>query len=183
MFIYKVTNKINQKQYVGQTTRTISIRFLQHCKWSTSALGNAIKKYGKDNFYTELLSKCDSPECLDSCEDYWIDHFQTLAPNGYNLVTGGRRHRVWSETSLVKASKSKLGIKNPQYGKLSSQTQKNKASLANKGKPKSLEHRAKLSAANIGKKASVETRLKMSKAAKLAVNSGRFKSGKNNHGN
>lgn len=54
-----------------------------------SALKLAIQKYGKENFYFEELSRCDSLEALDIAEIYWIDHLQTLAPDGYNLSPGG----------------------------------------------------------------------------------------------
>lgn len=54
--IYKITNLINGKVYIGQTTQPIEKRFKSHCyKDGCTKLYNAMKKYGKSNFSIELL--------------------------------------------------------------------------------------------------------------------------------
>ena len=79
--IYKITNKINGKVYVGQTTKTLKERFEKHC-WGTTkkdsyhfnmAIKKAIKKYGKENFTIELIeevetTKLDEREVYAQCE-------------------------------------------------------------------------------------------------------------------
>ena len=57
MIVYKVTNKINNKIYIGITTRNINIRWKEHCnlRARSSILKSAISKYGKDNFIIEEI--------------------------------------------------------------------------------------------------------------------------------
>lgn len=108
--IYKITNNITNKCYIGQT-RThykrldkiietgIQHRWKQHkskakqCKTEDVKkqcrfLNSAINKYGSDNFNIEEVHKCDLKD-IDYWEDYFIKKYNTLAPNGYNLREGG----------------------------------------------------------------------------------------------
>ena len=97
--IYKITNLINQKSYIGQSIN-ISRRIKDHfqkaeCPSDVSyngALHSAIRKYGKNNFVWEVLEEC-SPEELDSKEQYYIQKFNTYSPNGYNILEGGQKIR------------------------------------------------------------------------------------------
>ena len=80
-FIYKVTNKVNDKVYIGQTVRSVSLRWKEHVRYSsydnldyTSLLYHAIRKYGEDSFSVEELEKCED-EKLDERERYWIDFY------------------------------------------------------------------------------------------------------------
>lgn len=71
--IYLVTNKINNKQYVGQTKQSIGYieRFKRHCSNKTNDLfHNALKKYGPDNFEVSLLENNISEEIVDEREKY-----------------------------------------------------------------------------------------------------------------
>lgn len=106
MVIYKITNKINNKVYIGQTTSNVKYRWRQHCNASSyknriSAIGNAISKYGKDNFIFEILEIC-TLEILDVKEKYYINFYNSLAPNGYNLETGGNLNKTLSEETKLK---------------------------------------------------------------------------------
>ena len=74
--IYKISNSINDKVYIGQTVRTIKKRFACHIG---SALKNefpdnyfhrAIRKYGKDCFKIEQIDEADSKEELNEKEKY-----------------------------------------------------------------------------------------------------------------
>ena len=87
--IYVITNKINGKQYVGQTSRNIEDRYYEHCydKRSTSHIHNAIQKYGISNFTIEELETVDLT-LLDEREQYWIQQLDTYK-NGYNKNIGG----------------------------------------------------------------------------------------------
>ena len=90
-FIYKITNDINDKVYVGQTSGTLEERFKQHKKKinsedrKTYPLYNAMKKYGVEHFFIESLEETDN---LQEREQYWIKYFDSYN-NGYNATHGG----------------------------------------------------------------------------------------------
>ena len=89
--IYLITNKINGKQYVGQTARDIWTRFEEHCKPSnSSAIGKAIQKYGYLNFSLEEIERVPLDK-LDEREKHWIKHYNTYSL-GYNQTHGGDAH-------------------------------------------------------------------------------------------
>lgn len=94
--IYKITNKINGKIYIGQTMKSLEERFQKHC-WGTSendkyhlnmAIKKAIKKYGKDNFTIELVEEVEQNK-LDEREVYWISFYDSYN-KGYNCTLGGQ---------------------------------------------------------------------------------------------
>lgn len=92
-YIYKITNDINNKIYIGKTNLTIKKRFYQHCvdsKKSTMEkrpLYNAMNKYGIEHFYIEQIEKC-LPNKASEREKYWITFYKSYE-NGYNATTGG----------------------------------------------------------------------------------------------
>ena len=86
--IYKITNKFNDKIYVGQTTRTVEVRFKEH-RCADSHLGNAIREYGEKNFTLEIIEECETREQLNEREIFWIAYFNCKHPNGYNHTDGG----------------------------------------------------------------------------------------------
>lgn len=99
-YIYKISNNINNKIYIGKTTRDIKTRFKQHCsktahKEDNSILHKAMDKYGINNFYIEEVNvvtsntKEDLTILLNEMEKYYIDVFDTVSPNGYNILRGG----------------------------------------------------------------------------------------------
>ena len=85
--VYKITNLINGKLYIGQTIRTIEERFNDHI-YDDSNIGNAIREYGCENFSIEVIEKCKSKEELNAYENYYIAYFDSKEPNGYNLIGG-----------------------------------------------------------------------------------------------
>ena len=85
--IYCIENKINHKKYIGLTTRSIKERFSEHCKADT-VIGEAIRKYGVDNFMCYEVDKAQSKNELSELEIHYIHHFGTLK-NGYNCTIGG----------------------------------------------------------------------------------------------
>lgn len=86
--IYKITNTVNNKSYIGQTRQSIQFRWNQHTsKKDNTYFHNAIQKYGKDNFTIEILEECNV-EVLNEREIYYISKFDTFK-NGYNLTIGG----------------------------------------------------------------------------------------------
>ena len=93
-FIYKITNTINGKFYIGQTIQNVKERFYQHCATKCSkavsnmAIHRAIKKYGKSNFTVEVIEEIDSAN-LNDRERYWIRYYDSYN-NGYNSTEGGQ---------------------------------------------------------------------------------------------
>ena len=86
--IYKITNLINNKVYIGQS-KQIEIRWQQHKTSNKNyALYSAFKKYGIDNFKFEIIEECFE-NLLNEREKYWINFYHSLAPNGYNMTLGG----------------------------------------------------------------------------------------------
>lgn len=89
--------------YVGQTTRILKKRLIDHyCKNSCPYLYSAIKKYGKENFSVDILGKYDTLEDLNNAEEYYVDWYNCIAPNGYNLKFGGGSYGKHSQITLAK---------------------------------------------------------------------------------
>lgn len=92
--IYKITNLVNKKIYIGQTINGISKRWNSHLhKTGCRFLHNAILKYGKENFKIEPIEYCEESE-LDEKEVYWISYYHSTDRNiGYNILKGGNNGR------------------------------------------------------------------------------------------
>lgn len=93
--IYKITNLINSKIYIGKTIKSLQERFNKHCWEDRSGnhfympIKRAIKKYGKENFKIELIEECDI-DILNEREIYWISKYDSFkSENGYNCTVGG----------------------------------------------------------------------------------------------
>ena len=105
--IYKATNKINGKVYIGQTCRTLKVRRAEHltdgkCLKYNTYFYKAINKYGGDSFVFEEIDKADTKEELNEKEIYWISFYDTFK-NGYNSTVGGDGNSVWNEDSIEQA--------------------------------------------------------------------------------
>ena len=170
MIVYKITNKINGKVYIGQTKFAIEKRFAEHCNWKCKSLiHKAIQKHGKENFSLELLATCTDRDQLNDAEIYFVDYFQSLSPSGYNLETGGNAQKEVSKETKIKQSIAHIGQPGYWTGKKLCKSHKEKLVAERTGKkrkPHSEEHKAKLSAAHKGKKMSEEACIRMSKAHK-----------------
>ena len=79
--IYLITNQINGKKYVGQTSRTLARRFWEHANNLKYAIGQAMQKYGIENFTIELIEVCATREQANERERYWIAFHDCIAPN------------------------------------------------------------------------------------------------------
>ena len=121
MIIYKATNKINNKVYVGQSIKTLEHRKKQHersCNYRDDmAICRAIKKYGKDNFDWEVIDTADTLEELNEKESFWIENLDsiTTSGHGYNIKGGGSQPYLTEETKR-KIGEAQKGDKNHQYG-------------------------------------------------------------------
>ncbi len=131
MFIYKITNKINNKVYIGQTVRPITDRFKRHIN---DAINNnldthfarAIRKYGAENFSVELIDTAINQDELNQKEQYWIQYYDSVHL-GYNETDaiykcGGNTYLSKTDDELNeigrKISSSKIGNLNPKARKL-----------------------------------------------------------------
>ena len=102
--IYKITNKINGKLYIGKTEIPIEKRFREHqldskrvrCK--DRPLYRAFSKYGIENFKIEEIEKTDTPS---ERERFWIHTYKTYS-NGYNATLGGEGFSTLDETLIIK---------------------------------------------------------------------------------
>lgn len=93
IFIYEIKNRINEKVYIGQTVN-FNKRMKEHIYGrnarQNSVIDMAILKYGKGNFDFTIIDKAVNQIDADEKERYYIKHFNTLCPNGYNVLIGGR---------------------------------------------------------------------------------------------
>ena len=93
--IYKLTNIINGKSYIGQSTN-IERRWSDYkslCCTSQPLIYNALKKYGIKNFTFEILEECKKEE-LNERERYYIKKYNSFGENGYNLTSGGEQNKL-----------------------------------------------------------------------------------------
>jgi len=119
--IYKITNKINGKYYIGQTKTTEKIRWKKHIdvaihpsKNYNTYFSKAIRKYGKENWKIEIIEKnIENTETADDREIFWIAIFCSNNPKfGYNSTSGGKKY-ISNQWVKDKISKSKIGKKRP----------------------------------------------------------------------
>lgn len=84
MQIYKITNLINGKIYIGKDESDRLNYF-----GSGKIIKSAINKYGLANFKKEILEICNNREKLCEREKFWIKQVNTKSPIGYNIANGG----------------------------------------------------------------------------------------------
>lgn len=129
-FIYKITNKVTNQSYIGQTLKTVKQRWASHLSPSSNCvfLFNAISKYGKDSFIVETIHTVESEDRkelilkLSELEKETIKTNNTLAPNGYNLQAGGKNsyrksapRKSWKLEQITKdrIATANVGLKRP----------------------------------------------------------------------
>ena len=115
-YIYKITNIINNKLYIGQTRKTIEERFQTHLKNAQKHINrylyDAMNKYGYDNFICSLIEECDD-SLLDEREIYWIKFYNTTdKSNGYNMTIGGGGGNTWTNNPHKEETSKKISEHN-----------------------------------------------------------------------
>ena len=114
MIIYKSTNKITGKVYIGQTTKNLEKRIKGHVNESKKDKNrpflSSINKYGVDNFVFEIIDFADNLNELNDKEIYWIDFYNSVSPNGYNVTGGGQGDKTIGTKELGKRISE--GLKN-----------------------------------------------------------------------
>lgn len=113
MFIYVITNQINNKKYVGQTTKTIEKRFKGHIRASKNLKNNfiiyqAFRKHGIENFIIELLDTANNKIELNEKEVFWISKLQTFGTLGYNMTPGGNFRGEITPETIEKSRQSNI---------------------------------------------------------------------------
>ena len=125
LVIYKITNKVNGKVYIGQTINYEErvrhhkqTAFRPNSKDRSRPLYNAIIKYGIDNFIFEIIDTANSIDELNEKEVYYIQTYDSCVDNnkGYNLDKGGKNGRKSEETKR-KIGNAQIGNLNHAYGK------------------------------------------------------------------
>lgn len=118
MFIYKITNLVNNKVYIGLTTRTIKIRWKQHINASHSSnslIARSIKKYGNENFKIEQIDAAYSMIELKSKEEYWIAKYQSNNKEiGLNLTSGGESS-IPNRATIIEMISSRMNSSSKNY--------------------------------------------------------------------
>lgn len=151
--IYKITNKINGKAYIGKSMEyRFEYRIKQHKNDNSDThFSRAKRKYGFDNFEISIIEKEIDKNEISNREKYWIEYFDTFN-NGYNSTIGGeggntfvKRTEQQMKLTSLKISKSIKGNKNgnkgqyvkeknPMYGKHHSDESRKKISEAVKNR-------------------------------------------------
>lgn len=187
-FIYKTTNNVNNKIYIGQTNNP-SLRWSQHksnAKYNRvqQVITRAMSKYGVENFHFEIIASIPLKENVDSSEEEIIKQYNSRDPKvGYNIDVGGNTTPRTPEVSQRISESLKKHYENHdgwnKGGKLTEEWKENifKASIGklgtNSGKKFSEEHKEKISASNVGKIFSKEHIDNLSKSHKGNIPSNR----------
>ena len=160
--IYCITNCINEKMYVGQTSTDRRLELYASGN-GHGVIGRAIKKHGWENFSLSIIEEIPI-ELLNEAEMFWIDFLNTMSPNGYNLTAGGDGVRGYqaSDEERRQISESLKGHEVP------AETRR-KISDALKGRTLTAEHRDNISKGNKGHEVSPETRKRIGDAQKGKV--------------
>ena len=131
MYIYKVTNTIDNMIYIGQCKK--SYDKTKSYYGSGVKIRGEIYIHGKENFIKELLEECSTLEDLDIRESYWIQYYDSANPAiGYNTRLGGNSSG-FNTSFKNKMSNATVGDKNPFYGKKHNIESINKMSNSKKG--------------------------------------------------
>lgn len=117
--IYKITNKLNGKSYIGQSIHC-GKRFDEHCSGRKQLIDETIQLEGKENFTFELLEECEKNK-LNEREDYYIAEYNTMLPNGYNKRWNTKNQKVNLNNNLINNSLKEVNLKNSNAIEVSSE--------------------------------------------------------------
>ena len=175
--IYKYTNKVNGKVYIGRTCQSLEKRAGKegHGYRRCLIFWRAIQKYGWESFIPEVLE--DNLSAKEACtrETFFIEKYDsTNFKKGYNIIetdsnifSDERRKKISNKAKeRVVSDKTKEKLRQANIGRKASEETKKKMSNARKGRKVSAETKEKIRQANTGRKFSEEAKKKMSNARK-----------------
>lgn len=186
--LYKITNQVNNKIYIGITKLSIEERWKKHLRDSNSPLYPlhcSIQKYGSENFTIEVILESGIREEISSKEDPMIEFYQSrISQNGYNVAKGGyggdlgpeanakRRNTILNfskekkEDISRKLSKSHTGLRRSEDSKAKmARLQKDRGGYG--PSVQTISTRNKISDSNTGKVRTKKAKQNYSSAAKL----------------
>lgn len=180
-YIYKITNTINNKIYIGETTKKDPIKRWQghlyaiHQGKGCPLLRTAIQKHGKENFTFEVIRECSTEERYD-LEKQLIAEYNSLVPNGYNAIEGGigggfkgKKHSEETKKKMSKATSESYASMSDEWKKefrqklLDRQVKYSSRTMSDESKEKL---RQRIRNLRLGTKHSEETRAKISNSLK-----------------
>lgn len=114
--LYKITNLLNNKNYIGVTNRNPKERFAEHKRpGAKSFIGKAIQFNGIENFSFEVLLTDIKDKDISNLECEYIKKYNSLLPNGYNADLGGIKYHKHSNYIKQIISEKGKGNKNSKY--------------------------------------------------------------------
>jgi len=172
MVIYKTTNLVNGKQYIGRDGRN-NPNYLG----SGAIIKKAIQRYGKENFKKEIIEECSSFTQMVEREEYWLNYYDAgNNPNFYNIHNSsfgfpcGESHPFYGKHI---PAETKQKMRESATGRIISEETRKKMRENNIGKKLSITHRKKISESNSGERHAFygkthtdESKKKMSKSAR-----------------
>ena len=138
--VYKITNKVTGKVYIGITNQGAGARYRHH--WYEARIGEpapihrSMAKYGEENFTLEILETVDTYDELKEREKYWIKFYDSMdRSKGYNLTEGGD-----GTFGKLHSEETKEKIRQKAIGRKASEETKKKMSEMRKGKTTDKKH-------------------------------------------
>lgn len=101
MYIYLITNLINNKKYIGQTNDFYR-RMRDHCNRTEQLIDKKIHEYGKENFSFQILEETNDQNKLNELEKEYIKLYNSIIPNGYNICQGGMNNSIGQDNNNAK---------------------------------------------------------------------------------
>jgi group I intron endonuclease len=167
MIIYKATNLVNSKVYIGLTTETLEQRKSRHLRDAFNQDSNlvfhmALRKYGKDNFQWEIIDDVATNESeLKEKEIYYISLYKSYIhadkSNGYNMTMGGEGTFGYSHSE-----ETRLKMSEAKKGRIITEESRLKMSIARKGRKITDKTKKKMSDSSKGKIHTDDTKKKLS---------------------
>ena len=113
MQIYKITNLVNNKIYIGKDTTSDPNYF-----GSGLIISRSLKKYGMENFIKEIIDETDDYNVLSKKEIYWISYYKSTDRKiGYNIAPGGDGGDTLSNHPDLELIREKISKNSPKKGK------------------------------------------------------------------